>query len=132
MSDSRTDPQPHGREAEPFWSGLADGRLMLQHCPNCDELVFYPRVACPRCHATELSWVEHAGSGIVYSYTVVHKRDSDPYTVLLVELGQHARILVRLDSADEERVGIGESVELRIDDVDGTRWFLGRPSRLTR
>lgn len=129
MSDARTRPQSHGREAEPFWSGLADGRLMLQHCPNCNEPVFYPRVICPRCRATALPWVEHDGRGTVYSYTVVHRREGVPYTVLLVELGQHARILARLDPADETWVGIGEPVELRIGEVDGTRWLMGRLAR---
>jgi len=35
-------PEPDG-ETQPFWDGIAEGRLRLQRCASCGRYVFYPR-----------------------------------------------------------------------------------------
>lgn len=118
------------RESAPFWSGLEQGLLQVQYCLDCGQPFFYPRVLCPVCRGSRLEWRSIERSGSVYSYTVVHPRDpSEPYTVLLVELAAHARVLMRLDPMAEGRVAIGEQVDIRIADVDGSTWLTARPRR---
>ena len=96
----------------PFWEGIAEGVLRIQHCQACGRYVFYPRAVCPHCTSVDLGWVEASGSGRIHSYTVVHRapadyRDEIPYVVALVELDEGVRMMTRL-------VGV-EPVDVRVD-----------------
>ena len=60
-------------ETQPFWDATAEGRLVLPHCEECTTVIWYPRAFCPACGSTSVSWVDAAGTGSVYSCTVVRK-----------------------------------------------------------
>lgn len=103
--------------SRPYWEGLREHRLRLQWCTHCDAAVFYPRALCPRCHRTDLSWVDACGRGHVYSYTVVRKPTPPygtdvPFAVALVELEERVRMLGRLVgvAVDEAQVGLPVTV----------------------
>jgi uncharacterized OB-fold protein len=109
-------------DSESFWTACNEGRLLLRQCRACGHTFYYPRLACPRCGRRELSWIEAAGRGVVYSYTSVHTSfygrswEADlPYTVLLVDLVEGPRMLSRLVGEDD-RLWIGAEL-----DVDFTR-----------
>jgi uncharacterized OB-fold protein len=105
-------------ETKPFWDATAEGRLLLQRCPACDAVVWYPRASCPHCHAGALDWFEASGRGTVYSFTVVRRgalgayRDACPYVLAYVELDEGPRVLTNLVDCDMDGIRIGDEVRV--------------------
>ena len=70
--------------AEVYRRYLESGGLGFQRCAGCGAAVFYPRVLCPVCGASGLTWEISSGLGVVYATTAVYRREGDPYNVVLV------------------------------------------------
>lgn len=108
-------PQLRGEEA-PFYVAAAEGRLALQRCPSCGQIVFYPRTLCPHCHDGTPDWIDASGRGTVYSFSVLHRAGSPgfeadvPYVVALVDLEEGVRMMANLVNVDKERLEIGMAV----------------------
>jgi len=105
--------------SRPYWEGIAEGVLRIQHCQACGRYVFYPRAVCPHCGAVDLCWVEARGTGRIHSYTIVHRapaeyRDEAPYVVALVELDEGVRMMTRLIDAEPAAVRVEMPVEVAI------------------
>jgi uncharacterized OB-fold protein len=101
--------------SQPHWDGCREGRLRIQRCGACGRAVFIPQPLCPACHATELSWIDCAGRGSLYSYTVVHRPRPEfaaPYVVAIVELDEGAFLLTNLVDCDPAALAIGQRVEV--------------------
>jgi uncharacterized OB-fold protein len=97
------------QDSTPFWEATADGRLLVQHCGNCDRNQLYPRLWCRYCHSDNLDWQEASGRGQIYSVTMVRRApspafaDAVPYVVALVELEEGPRVMANiLDAAPGE------------------------------
>ncbi|MEN1967166.1 Zn-ribbon domain-containing OB-fold protein [Lentibacillus sp. N15] len=105
-------PKPiHDDESKPFWDGLNNNELLIQHCKSCDHNIFYPRSLCPNCFSDQIHWCKSSGIGKIYSYTVVHQafglyKDEVPYIVGIVELDEGVRMMTRI---------IGQRSQIRID-----------------
>jgi len=102
-----------------FWLAAAEGRLVAQQCAGCGRLRHPPRPMCPSCHSTEQTMVELAGTGVVYSYSVLHHPQNPAFTypvlAVLVELDEGVRILSNLVGTDPGAVSIGLPVEVRFE-----------------
>ena len=96
VSQRRTVPVPD-RDSAPYWSALAEGRFVLQHCATCGRWTWPARPLCSGCHGTDLVWEESSGLGEVYSWVVTHQ----PYAPELVDLVPYTITLVRLDEQDD-------------------------------
>lgn len=122
-------PQPDA-VTQPFWDGIAEGRLRLQRCAACTRHVFYPRPVCPHCSSLELEWVDASGRGSLYSFSVVHRRppgfDESPYAVALVDLAEGVRMMTRLVEVSLDDLEIGQAVEVAIQGEPALPYF--RPS----
>jgi hypothetical protein len=72
---------------------------------------------CPSCHGFELEMVDLAGTGVVYSYSLLHhpQHPSFDYPVIavLIDLDEGVRILSNLIEVAPEEVRIGMPVEVR-------------------
>ena len=72
---------------------------------------------CPSCHGLELEIVELTGTGVVYSYSILHhpQHPSFDYPVVaaLIDLDEGVRILSNLVDVPPEDVRIGMPVEVR-------------------
>ncbi len=62
------------RPEQDYLRFLAEGRFMIQRSRASGRPVFYPRVAEPRTGATDLEWVQAAGTGTVYATSVMRQR----------------------------------------------------------
>ena len=93
--------------AETYQRYLETGRLGFQRCEDCGRAVFYPRVICPHCGSGALEWEVSAGRGTVYATTAIHRRDAEPYSVVLVDLDEGFRMMSRVEDIPAEEVGIG-------------------------
>ena len=117
MSDDETAvpvPEPSAVSA-PFWDATRNRELHMQRCGDCARLVWYPRAVCPHCAGLELRWERLSGKGIVYAASVHHRAalpalaDKVPYTVVLVDLEEGARIMSNVFG---QPPGVGEAVSL--------------------
>lgn len=103
--------------SKPFWDGAAEGKLMLQYCPDSKQYQFYPRPVSVRTGKRTLEWREASGRGTVYSFTVTYRspipvKGIKPYVVALVELEEGVRIMANLIGAAPEEAKIGMQVKL--------------------
>jgi len=120
-------PQPDD-VTQPFWDGIAAGRLRLQRCRACGRHVFYPRAVCPHCTSGELEWVDASGRGSVYSFSVVHRAPPGfaadaPYAVALVDLDEGVRMMTRLVDVALDDLAIGQPVEVVVEGDPALPYF---------
>ena len=106
--------EDNGPPAAVYKRHLESGRLGFQRCSVCGAAISYPRVVCPVCGGTGLTWKVSSGRGIVYATTAVYRRDADPYNVVLVDLEEGFRMMSRVEGVPAEDVEIGTRVELRV------------------
>lgn len=78
--------------SEPYWSGLREERLRVQHCTHCGTWQFGPEWLCHHCHRFDPAWTQIEPVGRIYSWERVwhpsHEalHDHGPYLAVLVEL----------------------------------------------
>jgi uncharacterized protein len=94
----------------PYWDAARERRLVIQQCQSCGRSWHPPLPACPHCHASDLGWREAAGTGTVYTYTVVRHpthaalADAVPYVVAIVELTEGPRVVTCITGCDVTEV----------------------------
>lgn len=114
-------PEQHWRRA------LADGRLLLQRDPASGQHHFPPRLVSPA--GSALEWVEAAGTGTVYSVTIIRPRPpARPYNVVLVTLSEGPRLMSKVTGIAAEDVTIGMAVTAQIEDRDGQGVLVFHPA----
>ncbi|MGH9096625.1 MAG: Zn-ribbon domain-containing OB-fold protein [Acidimicrobiales bacterium] len=120
MSDHETVARPAPiltEDNHAFWDAAREGRLVTQRCAGCGRLQHPPRPMCPSCHGLELEVVDLAGTGVVYSYSILHhpQHPSFDYPVVaaLIDLDEGVRILSNLVDVPPAEVRIGMPVEVR-------------------
>lgn len=111
-------PEPDGLSA-PFWNGLRENRVMVQHCKSCGTWQHGPEWMCHKCHVFDLPFEEVAPRARIYSWErvwhPVHAclNGHGPYVVVLVELqgAGKVRMLGNLLGDPAQDVVIGAEVE---------------------
>lgn len=122
MSINRPIPRPTDNSAA-FWAATAEGRFQLQRCERCDEMIFYPRVNCPACGATDLATTDASGRGTVFTYTIARRpthpafAEAGPYVIAIVELEEGPHVTTNIVECEPDDVAIGMPVELMFGDV---------------
>lgn len=124
-------PKP-SNASRPFWNACNRGELLIPLCQECNQLFYYPRVACPHCAGNNLGWRRSTGLGKVFSFSHVQMSffgavwaDEVPYTVILVDLDEGVRLLSRLIGVEREKVAIGArvAVDFHVVDNQGLPFF---------
>ena len=100
-------------DSRPFWNGLAEQKILLKHCRDCDCVFHYPRVTCPNCLSSDLDWKQASGQGTLYTYTISRRpthplfADEVPQFMAVVELEEGPRITSTLLNVPEDKIQIG-------------------------
>jgi hypothetical protein len=110
---------------EPFWAAAREHRLVIQRCRDCGTFRHLPHVMCARCQSSAYDWVESAGRGTVFTYTIVvhpvHEATIDvvPYNVVIVQLDDCGGVLVPSNVVDcpPDDVHVGMRVEVTWDAI---------------
>ena len=111
------------RESQPYWDGLREGRLMLQHCARCGKVRHYPRPVCPHCFSMESVFKEAPLAGSVHTWTVCHHpfnfffKQMSPYVVALVDMEAGVRINAPLRGVAEGELKSSLRVKLGFEPV---------------
>jgi uncharacterized protein len=107
----------------PFWRGCAEHRLLMPRCAN-GHVIWPPRPACPRCAALAGDWAEVAGTGRLYSWTVVHRTrlrwyaERTPYVVGIVQLESEPVRMVSRCAIEEDELADGLELVVDFEDTD--------------
>lgn len=95
-------PGPMTDLTAPYYAALADWRLVVQRCNDCQALIMYPKYRCPGCGSADLGWATSAGVGTLHSFTVLRLgapsgyEDDLPYAMGVVKLDEGVQLLGRL------------------------------------
>lgn len=101
-----------------FWESADRGVLLLQHCQSCGYRQLYPRALCTACWSGDMTWVESAGTGVVWTFTVVEIaahpawQNETPYVLAIVELDEGPRFLTNVLGCPPGTLCVGERVRL--------------------
>jgi uncharacterized OB-fold protein len=119
--------------SRPFFTS---GSLLLQECLACGAVQHPPEHVCFGCQGGTFRSREVAGSGTIYSHTVVHHpvhpmlSKSVPYAVVLVSLDEcpEVRIVGNVMNRSAAEIHIGQRVRVLweeiVDPRSGERVFL--------
>lgn len=119
MGRAMTLPPPAvNADSREFWEAARDGRLLIKRCGGCQRTFFPPRHLCPFCWSENTLWVESAGQGSVYSFTVIHRPPAPefsgqgPYVVALVDLAEGPRVMANIRGEDAMQTAVGDPVQV--------------------
>jgi uncharacterized OB-fold protein len=103
-----------------FREHLQQGRFMIQKCAKCGAFIFYPRLLCTECGASDLAWQVASGNGTVYSTTVVRRRaeQGGDYNVAVIELKEGPHLMSKVIDMPPADVAIGMPVRAAIDKTE--------------
>ena len=101
---------------EQWWAAADQRHLLIQRCDACDHHQHYPRTVCTGCGADTPAWVVASGTGVVDSFTVVHRAPGPdiavPYVVARVRLAEGPVVLTHLVDAPSDSWRCDEPVRL--------------------
>src|SRR4051794_15884076 len=104
-----------------FWTSGAEGRLRIQGCTDCTQLVHPPVPRCPGCGSSQREPVEVSGRASVVGFTVnAHQwlpGFEPPYVIAVVALEEDAsvRLTTNIVGCRPAEVHIGQQVEVRFE-----------------
>jgi uncharacterized OB-fold protein len=98
-------------ETAPYWEAAAHDKLLLKYCAACGAFHFYPRALCPFCFSDKTEWREAAGTGTIYSFSVM-RRAEVPYAIAYVTLVEGPTMMTNIVDCDLDALRIGERVKL--------------------
>jgi uncharacterized OB-fold protein len=108
-----------------YWTAAMEGRLGVQRCAQCGRLQHPPRPMCPACHSLDQRIVDLAGTGVIYSFSLLHHPQHPAFTypvvAVLVDLDEGVRVASNLVGVDPSDVRIGLPVQVSFAPAkDGT------------
>lgn len=115
---AETDVAAGNPETAAYWAAAARGELLLKSCRSCGEAHFYPRSICPHCFSADTEWVAAAGTGEIYSFSVMRRADP-PYVIAYVTLAEGVGMLTNIVDCDPDAVRIGAAVRVAFAERDG-------------
>jgi uncharacterized OB-fold protein len=104
-----------------FWEAAKQGRLVVQYCPKTGRYQHPPRPYMEGC-GFHWEWRDVAGTGTVYSYTVVyppaHPALEPPYAAVLVQLDDaNVRLVGLVRGVELDRLEVGMRVKVQFETV---------------
>lgn len=82
-------------DTQAYWSGLAEGRLLITRCEECQTWIHPPKGCCPSCWSDNISRVEPSGKATLFSYLVAKSSGNDRTSIVgWAELMEQDRLLI--------------------------------------
>ncbi|MFC6763771.1 Zn-ribbon domain-containing OB-fold protein [Natrinema soli] len=108
-----------------FYDNLRAGEFTTTRCEECKSTHFPPRIVCPECLSDGLEYISLPHTGEVYSFTEVRgtaaigMNEDTPFVAGTVDLGD-VLLSARIDDAGYDDLSIGDTVRLKIVEIDDT------------
>ncbi len=112
--------------SKPFWDGVNEKQLVLQHCAACDKLQYPPQRNCHVCGSAEkLAWKEVSGKGHISTYIVIEdgrlnrRMPDQPYNLALITLDEDTSVnfYSNLPGVPPYEVPVGSAVQVMFEEV---------------
>ena len=115
-----------------FQRALAEQEILLPKCDDCGAFHFFPRVLCPHCHGTAISWQRASGKGRVHTTTVVRRKleRGGDYNECMVELEEGVRMMSRVEGIAPGDVVIDMAVTAFVGEAEDAPIVLFRPAKV--
>ena len=110
-------PEPNP-ETKAFWDSAAQGKLLIKRCRACGQSHYYPRALCPYCMSDATEWQATAGTGTIYSYSVM-RRAEVPYAIAYVTLDEGPTMMTNLVNCDFDALRVGQRVKVAFTPTEG-------------
>jgi uncharacterized protein len=132
----QTGPLPHASShlSVPFWQGCQSRELRYQRCVACGLANFPPTEHCRQCLSAELHWANSAGTGEIYSWTVVYRpvtpEFEPPYAPAIITLDEGYQMLTNVVGVAPGDLAIGMRVRVQFHAVGADvtlPYFTGEP-----
>ena len=101
---------------------------IITKCDQCGEVLWPPRIVCPKCLSDQLTWVNLGDEGELFAFTEIQAGaplgfvQDVPFCVGIVKVGK-LLISARIDDAKYEDLRIEEKVKLKIVELTDGRVF---------
>jgi uncharacterized OB-fold protein len=101
----------------PFWTGGANGELLIQRCEGCRRWVHPPAAECPSC-AGGLVYEPVSGTGTIFTFTLneqqFHPDVPPPYIIAIIVLDEQddLRLPTNIVNADADTLQVGAPVRV--------------------
>jgi uncharacterized OB-fold protein len=121
------------RDSRAFWTGGAEGRLLIHRCATCAYFIHPPLPFCPRCEGHDVAPHAVSGKGSVFSFTVNRKAWMPgvpvPYVLALVTLAEQddVRLVTNIVGCEADDVTFGMAVEVVFEPAEDLWVPLFRP-----
>jgi uncharacterized protein len=108
----------------PFWTGGAEGRLLIQQCDSCAYFIHPPTGFCPQCESRATHYQAVSGKGFVETFTVNHKQWMpglpERYVLALVRIAEQAdvRLVTNITGCDPDAVTFDMAVKVHFEQVE--------------
>ena len=118
MSKERIFPAPPVNvEYEEFWSKANNGKLLLPRCMDTNQFFWYPRKISPFTLSANVEWVEAAGKGVIYTFSVMRRADPQ-YVIAYVRLVEGITMMTNIVECDPDSLEVGQPVELLMQEAE--------------
>lgn len=118
MSKERIFPAPPVNvEYEEFWSKANNGKLLLPRCMDTNQFFWYPRKISPFTLSANVEWVEAAGRGVIYTFSVMRRADPQ-YVIAYVRLVEGITMMTNIVECDPDSLEVGQPVELLMQESE--------------
>jgi uncharacterized OB-fold protein len=107
-----------------YWTGGAEGQLLIAGCQDCGYLIHPPTSLCPRCESRLVAPHAVSGRGTIISMTVNHRAWFPtlpvPYVVALVALDEQAdvHLVTNIVGCDPLEPRIGDRVRVTFEQCE--------------
>ncbi|MFZ5491873.1 MAG: Zn-ribbon domain-containing OB-fold protein [Pseudomonadota bacterium] len=108
---------------QPHFDAMADSKVLVQHCPDCNTWLAPGAFLCESCGSTAIAWREASGRGEIYSYVVMNRSFDPafealvPYNVCLIELEEGPRLLANVTGIANSELAVGRAVRATFETV---------------
>ena len=104
-----------GMTSGEFFSGVREGRLVVQRCAACGALAVPPKAVCRECEGQVWDRTALGGDGEIASYTVIRVAPTRlaaeaPYAVIVARMAEGVSLLGRLTGVPIDAVRVGMPV----------------------
>ena len=111
----------------PYWEGLREHKIRMQHCNSCGNTWYVPGPWCPQCLSRDFSWQEMSGKGHVRNFVdfvggnhatmLGGSKEGLPKNAVEVELDEGPRLISNVLDVEHGELQIGTRVTAVFEDA---------------